>query len=412
MRNTRLGAAFTLACLFAVGPAAAGDLQAVGQARPGGPATSQAAAKIVSRLRGLIQEFRAEGITRGSVGGLDVASRYTSPLLRRVDDQGRVQVVRPVADTSPATLAALRQHDLDVEIVNDGLALVQGWIPVEKLEPLAAEPVVQKVAPPSYAVTRTGSVTSQGDGIHRCNAVRRGRNDRGGIQGRRHLRRGQRVGRLAGLGGPAGPRAGPGCRHRRRGDGDAGDRPRLRPRRIPGVCLGLPDVAGLHQRRQRPPEGRARASSSTTSGSSRSRTSKTGRSPPTTRRPAPSPCASRRPATTARPTTREPSRRGRSTAKSTACDTSSAAGTRSWPSGSALAGQPPLFSSGATASGCPVTTTTCACGSRAAARSWRAPSSSRTATTIRSRPCRSRARAPGPARGTSRSRSSPACRGR
>jgi hypothetical protein len=171
MLTTRVGAAFTLAFLCAVGPAAAGELQAVGQVRPGGRAATPAAAKIVSSLRGLIQEFAAEGVTRGSTAGLQLASRYTS-FHRRVDDAGRVQVYVTVTDTNPATLAALQQHDLDVEIVNDGFALVQGWVPVDQLEALAAEAVVRKVAPPSYGVTRTGSVNSQGDAIHRCSQVR------------------------------------------------------------------------------------------------------------------------------------------------------------------------------------------------------------------------------------------------
>ena len=144
-QRARVAGAFVVAFLFAVGSAAAGQLEGVGQVRPGGRATSPAAAKIVSSLRGLIDEFRVEGITRGNAAVLGTAGRYTTAL-RKVDDAGRVQVYVTVADTSPATLAALRQHDLDVEIVNDRFAIVQGWIPVDSLESMAAEPVVVKVS--------------------------------------------------------------------------------------------------------------------------------------------------------------------------------------------------------------------------------------------------------------------------
>ena len=62
-QRARVAGAFVVAFLFAVGSAAAGQLEGVGQVRPGGRATSPAAAKIVSSLRGLIDEFRVEGIT-------------------------------------------------------------------------------------------------------------------------------------------------------------------------------------------------------------------------------------------------------------------------------------------------------------------------------------------------------------
>ncbi len=147
------------------------ELQTVGPLRPAAPAASETSAKIVSRLRGLIQTFRGEGFTRANAAALNASARFSSPLLR-VDNAGRVQAYVSVADTSAQTLGALGQLGFAVEIVNRDFAVVQGWIAVEDLEALAAQPVVTKIRPPSYATPRTGSVTSQGDGIHRCNRAR------------------------------------------------------------------------------------------------------------------------------------------------------------------------------------------------------------------------------------------------
>lgn len=161
--------------LFVVSGAAMGQgLKAVGEIGPPGPLTSETSKKIVPRLRGLIADFRVHGITRETAGTMDPSGRFSSSMLK-VDGAGRVQVDVSVSDTTESTLAVLRQHGLDVEIVNADLGIVQGWLAVDALEGLAQEPVVTKIRPPSYGRTkqlggrpRTGSVNSQGAAIHRC----------------------------------------------------------------------------------------------------------------------------------------------------------------------------------------------------------------------------------------------------
>lgn len=152
-------------------PLSAQELRAVGQLRWSGPVTTEGSKKIVSRLRALIAEFGAAGITRENAAANGAAARYSSATLK-VDDLGRVQVDVTLSDTGEAALATLRRHELDIEIVNRDVAIVQGWIPVENLERLADEAVVLKIRPPSYATPRTGPVNSQGDAIHRCDQVR------------------------------------------------------------------------------------------------------------------------------------------------------------------------------------------------------------------------------------------------
>ena len=158
---------------FALPPrtARAQDFQAVGQLRSSGLATSPASVKIVSRLRALTGDFQSFGITSRNAAAMGAAQRFSSETLR-VDTAGRVHVDVTVADTSDATLASLRHHGLDIEIVNADFQVVEGWVPVENLELMAGDPIVSKIRPPSYAVPRTGSVNSQGDSIHRCDQAR------------------------------------------------------------------------------------------------------------------------------------------------------------------------------------------------------------------------------------------------
>ncbi|MGH7332153.1 MAG: S8 family peptidase [Candidatus Rokuibacteriota bacterium] len=168
-----------LALIVSAGHAEGQELRAGGAGRTSGTATSEPSRKVVSRLRGLMADFRAQGITAETAPAKDVAKRFSSAFLK-VDEAGRVQVDVAVTDASEPSLDALRAHGLDIEIVNREFMIIQGWVPVEKLEALAGEGVVKRIRPPSYGrsrkgaarQTRTGSVNSQGDVIHRCDQAR------------------------------------------------------------------------------------------------------------------------------------------------------------------------------------------------------------------------------------------------
>ena len=173
-----IGLGIVIALVVGRGEAVGQELKAVGEIGRPGPLTSETAKKIVHRLRGLIADFQTLGITRETAGAMDPSGRFSSSLLQ-VDGAGRVQVYVSVSDTTESTLAVLRRHGLDLEIVNADLGIVQGWLPVDALEGLAQEPVVTRIRPPSYGRTnqhrgqpRTGPVDGEGDAIHRCDQAR------------------------------------------------------------------------------------------------------------------------------------------------------------------------------------------------------------------------------------------------
>src|SRR5262249_55005338 len=123
----------TCIVLVYTAPLLSQELRAIGQMRSAGPVSSEGSQKIVSVLRSLLADFRTSGITRELSATIGIARSFSSDLLK-VDDAARVQVYVYVTDTTEQTLDILRRHELDIEIVNQALAIVQGWIPVEDLE--------------------------------------------------------------------------------------------------------------------------------------------------------------------------------------------------------------------------------------------------------------------------------------
>ena len=72
--------------------------------------------------------------------------------------------------TEDAALATLRSLDARIEVVAAGI--VQAWVPTAALDRFAALHIVRAITPPDYAVPQAGSVTTEGDALHRANLVR------------------------------------------------------------------------------------------------------------------------------------------------------------------------------------------------------------------------------------------------
>src|SRR5215831_14290850 len=153
--RTVIGLATCLVLVF-TSPLLGQGLRAIGQSRSTSTATGEGSQKIVSHLRGLVADFHALESTGGLASTMGGASNFSSEFLK-VDDAARVQVYVYVTDTTEQTLGVLHRHGLDIEIVNQDLAIVQGWLPLENLEALASENVVVKIRPPSYGTHHVGS---------------------------------------------------------------------------------------------------------------------------------------------------------------------------------------------------------------------------------------------------------------
>jgi hypothetical protein len=105
-----------------------------------------------------------EGFSRHSMGlaqeGLSKHSRWRV----RVQDSGLVQVYVYAGDTGAALQNALKANGMKIEVVLD--RFIQGWLPYDKFAAVEALDAVTHIRAPSYGVTRTGSVTTEGDALH------------------------------------------------------------------------------------------------------------------------------------------------------------------------------------------------------------------------------------------------------
>ena len=121
--------------------------------------------KIGRRVRRKIKKLRDVGITQSNAPAREVSRQFSSPVIR-VDDRARIQSYIRLNGLEPEKLGVLRAiPDLVIEAMNHDLNVVQAWLPYRQIESIAALGFVEKITPPSYGRTRTGSVLSQGDAI-------------------------------------------------------------------------------------------------------------------------------------------------------------------------------------------------------------------------------------------------------
>ena len=148
------------------------------------PATTDAKgdSKISRMLSDAVAEYEDEGANRG--GGerrSDTATTRSESSSTsdneggdpvRFDDDGRVQVYIWLESSSRSNRRDLEDLGAEIEVVDKDSDIVQAWVPPSALTAIEALENVIEISPPDYGITRVGSVTTQGDTIHRGNLVR------------------------------------------------------------------------------------------------------------------------------------------------------------------------------------------------------------------------------------------------
>ena len=90
----------------------------------------------------------------------------------RFDSTGNVQVYIQLENTDESTLKRLRDLGANIEVTYSDGNVLQAWVPVSALDQIAALDAVQEITSPDYGVAEAGSVTTEGDAIHRADLVR------------------------------------------------------------------------------------------------------------------------------------------------------------------------------------------------------------------------------------------------
>jgi subtilisin family serine protease len=126
--------------------------------------------KVGPGVMDAVTALRSRGVTRANARALDAASA-SSPLVR-VDNDGAVQVYLHVSSVGLIEKNALKGLEARLEVVLRRERLIQAWIPLDRIEEVADLDFVERITRPSYAHSRQGSVTSDGDTILRARQLR------------------------------------------------------------------------------------------------------------------------------------------------------------------------------------------------------------------------------------------------
>ena len=117
------------------------------------------------------QSTYSGAITKDAPGKDNVPSEPNDSLVR-FDSTGNVQVYIHLENTDESTLKRLRDLGANIEVTYSDGNVLQAWVPVSALDQIAALDAVQEITSPDYGVAEAGSVTTEGDAIHRADLVR------------------------------------------------------------------------------------------------------------------------------------------------------------------------------------------------------------------------------------------------
>jgi hypothetical protein len=134
-------------------------------------AQSVASRKISQPIEALLSAAEAQSMTRRSASAM-VSSGPSSPLVR-VDSRSRVQLYVHLHRFDDAAIDVLREHELEIEVAIDDLAIVQGWAPLDRCREIAELSFVKRITQPNYATRHEGDAETLGGKILKAEPLRR-----------------------------------------------------------------------------------------------------------------------------------------------------------------------------------------------------------------------------------------------
>jgi uncharacterized protein with ATP-grasp and redox domains len=87
--------------------------------------------KVSSKILRVVENIQSQGITRDTLSELRT-EEFTSTLVK-VNESGEIQVYIYVNEVTDEYIKSLSDLDVSIEIANENLAIIQGWIPFWKM---------------------------------------------------------------------------------------------------------------------------------------------------------------------------------------------------------------------------------------------------------------------------------------
>ncbi|HMH49972.1 MAG TPA: FG-GAP-like repeat-containing protein [Candidatus Acidoferrum sp.] len=134
---------------------------------PAKPSLTPAGEKVSSAIRDAVD---AIGAHVADAGTRSLTALSTGAV--RVNAAAEIQVYVILAAFDPGHVAQLASLGLRVELTLPGFRLVQGWLPSNLVDAVAALPFVVEVKPPGYPAPKVGSQLTAGDSILKADAAR------------------------------------------------------------------------------------------------------------------------------------------------------------------------------------------------------------------------------------------------
>ena len=126
--------------------------------------------KVAGSISDALSTIRSQNITRANAQARRFPGLNTTWV--RIDANVRVQVYVHMTAVGDMEIAELKALELEIEIINEELAVVQGWLPYDQLEQVSELSYVRRIDPPRYPKSRAGSVVTEGDSILGADLVR------------------------------------------------------------------------------------------------------------------------------------------------------------------------------------------------------------------------------------------------
>ena len=107
--------------------------------------------RVSPKLRDVVEALHAAGITSANARQRN-ADDYSTSFVK-VNNAGAIQVHVKVRDVDSSTIAVLEQNGMQIELYNESLGLIQGWVPYDRIDNVASLGFVERVTPPDYVTS-------------------------------------------------------------------------------------------------------------------------------------------------------------------------------------------------------------------------------------------------------------------
>jgi hypothetical protein len=110
--------------------------------------------KVSSSIREVVERMKSDGQASDSAQeAVDLGQLYSTAIVK-VDEEGRIQCYIALDPFERKTIDSLRTFSIVIEREEATLALLQAWVPFDRVQPLSRLSCVRRIRPPDYPAPR------------------------------------------------------------------------------------------------------------------------------------------------------------------------------------------------------------------------------------------------------------------